>query len=78
MLYSRSLLGNLSVCIGTNFFYFIIIIIFILRTALAAYEVPRLGVRSELQLLAYTTATTTLDLSGTCDLHRSSQAMLDP
>ena len=35
-------------------------------------EVPRLGVESELQLLAYATATETQDLSHTCDLHHSS------
>ena len=34
--------------------------------------VPRLEVESELQLLAYTTATTTRDLSHVCDLHYSS------
>ena len=34
--------------------------------------VPRLGVRSELQLPAYTTATTTRDLSCIWDLHHSS------
>ena len=32
-------------------------------------EVPRLGVKSELQLPAYTTATVTLDLSPMCNLH---------
>ena len=31
-------------------------------------EVPRLGVKSELQLQAYTTATAVLDLSCICDL----------
>ena len=36
-------------------------------------EVPRLGVKSELQLLAYTTATATRDLSCICDLYHSSQ-----
>ena len=38
-------------------------------------KVPRLGVESELQLSAYTTATATAtpDLSGICDLHYSSQ-----
>ena len=36
-------------------------------------EVPRLGVESELQLLAYATATGTWDLSHLCDLHHSSQ-----
>ena len=35
-------------------------------------EVPRLGVDLELQLLAYTTATATWDLSGVCNLYRSS------
>ena len=35
-------------------------------------EVPRLGVESELQLLAYTTATATRDLSHIYDLHHSS------
>ena len=36
-------------------------------------EVPRLGVVSELQLLAYTTATATWDPSHICDLHHSLQ-----
>ena len=36
-------------------------------------DVPRLGVKSELQLLAYATATTMLDLSLIFDLHHSSQ-----
>ena len=35
-------------------------------------EVPRPGVKSELQLVAYTTATATQDLSHICNLHRSS------
>ena len=35
-------------------------------------EVPRLGVQSELQPLAYTTATATRDLSRVCNLHHSS------
>ena len=35
-------------------------------------EVPRLGAESELQPLAYTTATPTQDLSRICDLHHSS------
>ena len=34
-------------------------------------EVPRLGVESELQLLAYTTATAMQDPSHICDLHHS-------
>ena len=36
-------------------------------------EVPRLGVKLELQLPAYTTATATQDLSHVCDLHYSSE-----
>ena len=36
-------------------------------------EVPRLEVKLELQLLAYTTATAVPDTSGICDLHHSSQ-----
>ena len=42
--------------------------------------VPRLGVQSELQLLAYTTATATPDASCICNLHQSSQEhqILDP
>ena len=36
-------------------------------------EVPKLGVESELQLSAYTTATATPEPSHVCDLHHSSQ-----
>ena len=36
-------------------------------------EVLRLGVKSELRLPAYTTATARRDLSHVCDLHHSSQ-----
>ena len=36
-------------------------------------EVPGLGVGLELQLLAYTTAIATWDLSHICDLHYGSQ-----
>ena len=36
-------------------------------------DVPRIGVKSELQLLAYTTATATWDLSCVCNLHYSSR-----
>ena len=34
-------------------------------------EVSRLGVESELYLLAYSTATATLDMSHVCNLHHS-------
>ena len=39
-------------------------------------EVPRLGVESELQPLAYATATATWDHSCICDLYLSSQQHL--
>ena len=42
---------------------------FFLGPYLQYMEVPRLGVESELHLLAYTTATATQDLSCICDLH---------
>ena len=44
---------------------------FFLRLHLRHMEVPRLGVTSELQLLAYATATATPDLSSFCELHCS-------
>ena len=39
-------------------------------------EIPRLGVKSELQLSAYTTATAMQDPSHICHLHHSSQQCL--
>jgi len=36
-------------------------------------EVPRLEIKSELQLLAYTTVPATADLTHVCNLHHSSQ-----
>ena len=45
---------------------------FFLGPHLQHVEVPRLGVQSELQLLAYTTTTATLDLSRGCDLYHGS------
>ena len=41
-------------------------------------EVPRLGVQSELQLPAYTTATAMPDLSIICNLHHKLMATPDP
>ena len=46
--------------------------VFFLGPHLKHMKVPRLGVESELQLPAYTTATATRDLSHICDLHHSS------
>ena len=48
------------------------LVFFLLGLHLQHQEVPRLGVESELQLLACTTATTTQDPSYSCDLHHSS------
>ena len=45
---------------------------FLLGPRLWHVEVPRLGVKSELQLLAYTTATATWDTSHIRELHHSS------
>ena len=41
-------------------------------------DVPRVGVESEIQLLAFITTTPKQDLSHVCDLHYNSRAMLDP
>ena len=72
------------VYIESVFFVFICIFFFFLITLWWFYlfialgphlqhvEVPRLRVKSELQLLVYTTATATWDPSHTCDLHYSS------
>ena len=59
-----------KLCIQTKsiFFFF-----FFSGLHLQYMEVPRLGVQSELQLLAFTTAAATLDLSCVCDLHHSSR-----
>ena len=47
--------------------YFLFVLLF--RAALQRMEVPRLGVESELQLPASTTATATSDPGSVCDLH---------
>ena len=49
-----------------------IFFLFFLGLHLQHMEVPRLGVKSELQLPAYSTATAMPDLSCICNLHRSS------
>ena len=49
-----------------------ILFLFVFRAKLSAYGVPRLGIKSELQLRACATATATWDLSYICDLHHSS------
>ena len=54
-------------------FYFILFYFVFLGSHLQHLEVPRLGVKSELELLTYTTATATLDPGCVCDLHHSSR-----
>ena len=59
------------------FFFFFL---FFLGLHLQHMEVPRLGAKSEIQLLAYTTAIATQDPSRVCDLYYSSLQcqMLNP
>ena len=59
-----------AVAINNILYYFIL---FFLGPHLWHMEVPRLGVESELQLLAYATVTATPDLSHIWDLHHSSR-----
>ena len=54
------------------FFFFCLLSFVFLGPHLRHMGVPRLGVESELQLLAYTEATGTQDPSCVCDLHHSS------
>ena len=58
-----------------NFFFEVYFIFNFVFLGLHAWhmEVPRLGVKSELYLLAYTTAIATWDPSLFCDIHHSSQ-----
>ena len=58
-----------------NFLFYVCIYLFICILGLHLWhmEVSRLGVNSELQLLAYTTATATWGMSRVCDLYHSSQ-----
>ena len=53
-------------------FFFFCFCFFVLGPYLQYVEIPRLGVQSDLQLPAYTTATATRDLSCICHLHHSS------
>ena len=57
--------------LGSKIFFWSFV--FFLGLHLRHMEVCRLEVESELQLLAYTTATATRDLSWICNLHRSSR-----
>ena len=63
-------------CFLVDWFFVCLFFVFVFLVFLGLHshhiEVPRLGVKSELQLPAYTTATVTQDLSHVCDLHHSS------
>ena len=67
------LLCFLYVFILYLFIYSFIYLFYFLESHLRHMEVPRLGVKSELQLLAYATATATRNLSHVCDLPHSLQ-----
>ena len=56
-----------------QFFVFGFLFACFLGSHLWRMETPRLGVKLDLQLPAYTTATAVRDLSCVCDLHPSSQ-----
>ena len=55
-------------------FFFFFFFVFFWALLLHLYF-PRLGVKSQLHLLAYTTATATPELSCICDLHHSSRQL---
>ena len=59
-------------CIKLGSFGFFFFVVFFLWLQLRHMEVPRVGVEFQLQLQAYTTGTSTPDLSGVCNLHCSS------
>ena len=65
--------GLTNHCCFSYYFSFIYVFICFLEPHLQHMEVPRLGVKSELQLPAYTTATAMQDPSRICDLHHSSR-----
>ena len=52
-------------------YFFLFLSFLLVMAAFMAYEVPGLGVESELELLAYATATATKDPSCICNLHCS-------
>ena len=65
-------MSDISIFIFIYLFIYFLSFVF-LGPHMWCMEVPRLGVESKHQLLAYTTATATWDLSQVCDLHHSSQ-----
>ena len=69
----KSRCGEERVTIKQGFCYFYVFVFAILGPHPRHVEVPRLGVQSEPQLPAYTTATAMQDPSHVCNLHHSSQ-----
>ena len=65
--------GKSLLFLGFFFFFFFFGLFVFLEPHLQHMEVPRLGVKLELQLLAYTTATATWDPSHICNLYHSSR-----
>ena len=63
---------NILVFLFVCLFFVLFVCFFFLRPHLRHMEVPRLGIRLDLQLLAYTTAAATGDPSHVCDLYHSS------
>ena len=63
---------DLHINLDISFFFFFCLFVFS-RAAPRHMEVPRLGVQSEPQPPAYTTATATPDPSCTCNLHHGSR-----
>ena len=58
---------------GLSAYFFFFSFLVFLEPHSQHMEVPRIGVKSELQLPAYTTARATPDPSLICDLHHSSR-----
>ena len=58
--------GHELLLVQKTVFFFFFFLLFFLQLHLGHMEVPRLGVRSELQLPAYTIATAMLDPSPAC------------
>ena len=69
----RALLPCLFPSLSPSLFFFFFLFFCFLGPHMWCMEVPRLGVKSELQLLACTEATATPDPSCLCDLHHSSR-----
>ena len=61
----------LSLCFFFFFFFFCFVFFFFLGSHQQHMEIPRLGVKSELWLPAYTTAIAMWDLSCICNLYHS-------